>query len=62
MAAISSGVASPRTTRSTGRSESVTTIRSVDKSAQPRDLPVPMPNSRWTRSQNASRSHSRASW
>jgi uncharacterized protein (TIGR00252 family) len=29
---------------------------------QPRDLPMLMPNSRCTRSQNASRSHSRASW
>ena len=36
--------------------------RNSETGAQPRDLPTPMPNSRCTRAQNASRSHSRASW
>ena len=51
----------PRRSDQRDRTLSPRSVPSI-KGAQPRDLPVPMPNSRWTRSQNASRSHSRASW
>jgi hypothetical protein len=49
-AAISSGVGSPLT------------IVSLGSIGQLLDLPTPMSNWRCTRAQNASRSHSRASW
>ena len=58
-AASSSGVGTPRVTASSGAGSLLTASVMF---AQPLDLPMPRPNWRCTLAQNASRSHSRASW
>ena len=58
-AASSSGVGTPRVTASSGAGSLLTASVML---AQPLDLPTPRPNWRCTLTQNASRSHSRASW